>query len=1174
MTDPKNEANIFSDRVMNNENKPENTKQISFHLIYEQTRHIQEIVQNTVIAIQEYHRFNLFSNNEMNQGISSLKTLYEKTQEISGADTKIDLDVYIDKLQTITDELTNIVAKYGTKHIKDVLYLFFGSEFSDKNKCYCSTNCIISGSECLLHSKLQLIEKHVHPIGFKSIVTKTSSNRNKELHFCLNKEIDDTLLIENSPQFECYNVDITENFIKRVNEVKIFFCGKTPTTKAIVISGIIDNINTHFCSNEFVRKRVEKITTNFPTCEAFDVSLLHRQIEAMNIKDILIHGDQDIYNKNLYLQNFVKNIKSMKLELITQNFIKLDMFSKRNQLCDMLLFVDDTEIQYLAYLLYDLLSNVDGKSEDYEDSFEQTEIYNSFSWKTRCMFKDAMKNTVQYNQNVLNKYENTQISIEQQIIFWRVPEHIKEKAFIKLKDFKGRMDDSGSKAKQYLEGLLRIPFETYRKEPVLNMMTHINEKFIKIILARTPYNMQSKLHETSTSFAPYLFQSEKTRDILEKDKYTNTEIYQQCIHILKTDETHIKDLLNSFCLPDIKNIQHFIRTTDTHVENPHKRGHDESQPQINRKSKHSKVAIIDEICQTLQRGDIIANINEFLIKHIINSDAINTRISEKNSEKHFRLLKHLKYKMDVQNVIKDIDTTAEMMKNIRQTLDDSIHGHTYAKKQIMKIICQWMNGKQAGYCFGFEGSPGVGKTSLAKNGLAKCLVDEHGSCRPFSFIALGGSCNGSTLEGHSYTYLNSTWGRIADILMESKCMNPIIYIDELDKVSKSEQGREIFGILTHLIDSTQNDVFQDKYFSGIPLDLSKALFIFSYNDVDQIDRVLLDRIHRIRFDNLTLNEKIVISKKHIIPEINAKMGFDHTVEIGDDVLQYIIESFTSEPGVRKLKEILFDLYGEINMGLLENIREEVSFPLHITVDQVEEYLKKYTKTHEIKIHKHNRIGVINGLWANSLGNGGVIPIETMFYPTEGFLDLKLTGLQGDVMKESMNVAKTLVWSLCSSKQQEDLIKQLKTSKARGIHIHCPEGGVSKDGPSAGAAIVVAIFSLLNKIPIKNDVAITGEISLQGNITAIGGLEHKIVGGIRAGIQRFIFPEENRPDFQIFLEKIVEQKMVTHRGNINFRNNICEILFTKLSDTHIPEIPIKFIMASCIHEIFPHVLAYT
>ena len=188
----------------------------------------------------------------------------------------------------------------------------------------------------------------------------------------------------------------------------------------------------------------------------------------------------------------------------------------------------------------------------------------------------------------------------------------------------------------------------------------------------------------------------------------------------------------------------------------------------------------------------------------------------------------------------------EYMNNVKKILDDSIYGHSKAKQQIERIIGQWINGQQDGYCFGFEGAPGLGKTTLAKKGLSKCLINENGEGRPFSMIQMGGDTNGSTLHGHSYTYVGSTWGSIVQILIDKKCMNPIIFIDEVDKISKTEHGREIVGILTHLLDSTQNDCFQDKYFSGIDLDLSKALFILSYNDVDSIDKILLDRIHRIK----------------------------------------------------------------------------------------------------------------------------------------------------------------------------------------------------------------------------------------------------------------------------------------------------------------------------------------
>ncbi len=378
-----------------------------------------------------------------------------------------------------------------------------------------------------------------------------------------------------------------------------------------------------------------------------------------------------------------------------------------------------------------------------------------------------------------------------------------------------------------------------------------------------------------------------------------------------------------------------------------------------------------------------------------------------------------------------------------------------------------------------------------------------------------------TLEGHNYTYVNSTWGKIVDVLMESKCMNPIIYIDELDKVSKTEQGREIIGILTHLIDTTQNDEFQDRYFSGIPFDLSKALFIFSYNDPEQIDRVLLDRIHRIRFDNLSWSDKIVIVNKFIMPELNQKMGFENTIKLYDDVIKYIIETYTMEPGVRKLKELLFDLYGEINLQLLNFTKENISIELPVVIkieDLGTTYFKKQRKVSDLKIHKEPMTGTINGMWANALGKGGIIPIESRFYPANSFFELKLTGMQGDVMKESMTVAKTLAWSLTPPERQKELIKKFEETKNQGLHIHCPEGAVSKDGPSAGGAITLSIYSLLNNKNINNVVSMTGETNLRGRITAIGGLDTKILGSMRAGVRKILYPKENQEDFDEFLEK--------------------------------------------------------
>ena len=319
--------------------------------------------------------------------------------------------------------------------------------------------------------------------------------------------------------------------------------------------------------------------------------------------------------------------------------------------------------------------------------------------------------------------------------------------------------------------------------------------------------------------------------------------------------------------------------------------------------------------------------------------------------------------------------------------------------------------------FWIRNPPGVGKTSsLAKEGIAKCLKDSDGNSRPFGFIAIGGSSNGSTLDGHNYTYVGSMWGKIVDILMESKCMNPIIFIDEIDKVSRTEAGREIIGILTHLVDTTQNDKFQDKYFSGIDLDLSKVLFIFSYNDVELMDSILLDRIHRVKFKHLSVDEKITIVNKYILPEFASRMGYvkyDDLLILNNDIIKFLIDNYTAEAGVRKLKEIIFEIMSEINLELLQNPKAKV--PVHLTEKLIKDrYLNKRHPINPKCIHEVSIPGIINGLWGNALGKGGIIPIETQFVLSANMLDMKLTGMQGDVMKESMAVAKSLGFEINTS----------------------------------------------------------------------------------------------------------------------------------------------------------------
>lgn len=1027
--------------------------------IRQKIKYFQEIIRNTILSIQQYKSMELFSNSDANICMANLNEMYEKTSEIIETidATETNIESTIESLQQIIDKLYVIIGKYGTKNFDDLLFICFGSHYIQQKH-----------ENPILQAKIELIRKFVHPINYKNVYWKPDFELSSS-QLCSNKLSSDILQIEKSDNYDCHDNDnaVYKTFSNKIHGIRVIIQNAT-TRRTLIVHGMIDNIDLCYITNPYIETRKKMI---FENNSNVDSDLLHKYIHTLSVKDMLIFGDTDIVKKYMNIFKDVSFIKTNNLENILKKFTELDVHTQRNMLINLLCCNDDS-VKYTTYLLYDLITanhsdNLTNTGSSV-DSKDQTLIYDSFPWSVKQFFKDTMKFTIKYTQDMIQKYDINRVSLEQQIYVLNIPEYIKEKAMIKLKEIKGRTDESSSKAKQYLEGLLKIPFGNYKKEPILNSIHEINADFIHII---------------------------QKMDGLEngnykKDKYTNNEIMQFVNKNIDTITSKIKTNIIS-AINDKKN-KELIRIIDI--------------------IQHKKYSIVKHAKKKENMQEII---------NFINNDGehaceIHKIVFDNSVIDAFRNgLVSIKTK--IQNVKSEITA-------VKTILDKSIHGHSYAKNQILKIVGQWMNGTQAGYCFGFEGSPGIGKTSLAKKGLANCLIDADGKSRPFAFIALGGSSNGSTLEGHSYTYVNSMWGRIVDILMETKCMNPIIYIDELDKVSKTEHGKEIIGILTHLIDATQNDCFQDKYYSGINIDLSKALFIFSYNDPDNIDRILLDRIHGIHFDNLSMDEKKVIVKEYLLPEINEKMGFQDTVVLDESVIEYIIENYTIEPGIRKLKEIIFDLYGEINLELLDDNASEI--PITIKIDDLEsKYLKKYNKIQDVKINTNSAIGIINGLWANSLGKGGIIPIETMLYPCSSFLELRLTGLQGDVMKESMNVAKSLAWSLTTDKRKRVLLKEFEETKCQGLHIHCPQGAVSKDGPSAGAAITCAIYSLFNQKKIKNDIAITGEINLQGQITAIGGLDVKIAGGIRAGITTFLYPSANAGDYEKFIEKHGDKSML-------------------------------------------------
>lgn len=1010
-------------------------------LIEKKLTFFQDVIQKTILHVKKNAFLDIITISEVNTCINTLFELSKKIKDINIVSIMNDTDKIINVLQTINIELSILFKGFGTESFEDLLWICFGN---NSMNAYATLD--------IDKYKFELLKKYFHPISYKLFAKKEESDKLLKTNesFANNLEIIDIGIKIKSFHLKVYGIQLIVH--------------NPQDKKSIIVTGLVDDIIIDFLNNNYINLKCKMIKENSPNSKEFQCETFERFLQSLNLKDYLMSDSHMVYSKYAgYLSN-LNAIHQKPITQIVKDFIGSDLFVKRSTIIQLLIKIDKYDNQYLAYLLYDLLSN---DTNGTIDTQEQTILIDSFPWLIKQYFKDAMRSTIQYT-NDLSNFDIHKIPLEQQICLLKVSDVVKEKAMQKLKEIKSKSDDSGSKARQYLDGLLKIPFNIYRREPILNVMNDIKQMFSKMIDLNVISNVPIK------------------------PKYTNLEILTSLKSIKANLVEHdilsnIVEIVGSLSCCELKSL--VIKINELIVKNGLKL---KRLKATNRNMKDRQ----NDICAFVQSNQT----NKPLLTEL------------------FPLELHVQSNVHVHadGIEKKYSEINSYMTSVKSTLDTSIHGHENAKKQIERIIGQWINGKQDGYCFGFEGPPGCGKTTLAKKGLANCLKDDNGISRPFAMIQMGGDANGSTLHGHNYTYVGSTWGSIVEILIDKKCMNPIIFIDEIDKISKTEHGKEIVGILTHLLDPSQNDCFQDKYFSGIDLDLSKALFILSYNDADAIDKIMLDRVHRVKFNSLTLEEKLVISKTHILPEVYDKMGLEDVIFFSDEVLKFIIDEYTLEPGVRKLKEILFEIVGEINLDILKNFHTEYEIPINISIDIIKKkYFKDKQEIRYKKIHDKHKIGIINGLWANAQGKGGVIPIQANWRPSDKFLNLHLTGLQGDVMKESMNVALTLAWSLTDHETRDKLTNE---NGENGIHIHCPEGATPKDGPSAGTAITTAIYSLLNNRKIKCNVAITGEISLDGNVTEIGGLDLKFLGGIKAGVTEFLFPKENAKDYEQFLVK--------------------------------------------------------
>lgn len=1065
------------------------------------------VIMNTFMSSEKYKLMNIMTLNDANSCVSSLEKLNNLLRTCDSDNGDI-----LDTLQFINNSLSNVIKLFGTYRIDDLIVICFGKAFYQKN--------ILNNQN---YDKYKLLSRFCHPINYKILNWNNKKNQKRQdkgekAPIQKNKLVDDNMIIERGENFECFDLARTnQNFKIRISGLK-FIIHSPENKQTIVIFCVVDDIVPNCMNYKVINDKLYDLNCIEFNDNIFNRTTWSRFIDTLTLKELFIYNIKELYDRYVGIINQVNLLKQKTIFQIVQDFVGSELYTQRNIIIQLLINSDRQEFQYIAYLLYDLLSNENNGNIDTQ---EQNNILDSLPWKYKHYFKEAMAQTIAYT-NQLHNFDNNKIPLEQQICLMKVNDYVKEKAMQKLKEVKSKADDSGSKARQYLEGLLKIPFSIFVKEEIFEVKDNIKREFAKLL---TIYRTLDKNKFKNNKWIIDIIKDIENTELIKV--YTNQEKNYNIYEITKF-LTFVKEDINlrRHILQNIKSNIGKVKKTQLIKLYTNIYSLGDSQSLDSDKIKQDTAAIKQYIIECIDSGDddTVLNTIIYQLSSLINKDIYsNYSLSKKYIEK-------------IENYNSDIITYIKDTNNI---LDRSVYGHKNAKKSIERIIGQWINGETSGYCFGFEGAPGIGKTSLAKKGIANCLNNSEGVSRPFAFIAIGGSSNGSILDGHNYTYVGSSWGKIVDILIENKCMNPIIFIDELDKVSKTEHGKEIISILTHLTDSTQNSVFQDKYFSGINIDLSKVLFIFSYNDPELIDRILLDRIHRIKFDNLTLDDKLVITSDYIMPEITKNLGLDNSILIDNETVKHLIETYTNESGVRKLKEILFEILGDINLEILKN-NAEYTIPYTLTNKKIDEILKEKPKIKRVKINQEAKVGVINGLWANALGKGGILHIESSFISSSNQLELKLTGMQGDVMKESMQVAKTLAWNLLDKDNRKTLQEEFEKTREQGMHIHVPEGATPKDGPSAGTAITTCLYSLLTGRRIKNNIAITGEICLQGNVTAIGGLELKIIGGINAGVDTFLFPEENNDDYRLFLDKYRDNSIISGK-TFHMVKNIQEVL---------------------------------
>ncbi len=444
------------------------------------------------------------------------------------------------------------------------------------------------------------------------------------------------------------------------------------------------------------------------------------------------------------------------------------------------------------------------------------------------------------------------------------------------------------------------------------------------------------------------------------------------------------------------------------------------------------------------------------------------------------------------------DVSFPSLSEAEKILDEDHFGLKKIKRRIIEqLAVMRLNRKQSGSILLFVGAPGTGKTSIG-NSIAKALG------RKYVRVSLGGVRDEADIRGHRRTYIGAMPGRIMNGIKKSGVSNPVMVLDEVDKIASSYHGDPASALL-EVLDPEQNHTFTDHYMN-VPYDLSDVLFICTANETDTIPLPLLDRMEVIRFPGYTASDKKEIAKRHLMPKALDAAGItEEQLTVTDAAIEKIISDFTREAGVRGLKKRLDTLCRAVAVKLVRDEQSNIS----VEPEDVRKLLDTKPIRHDAALQK-KRPGVVTGLAWTQAG-GDILYIETLF--TKGDGKILITGQLGDVMKESVQIAVSLVKSMFPDKA--------KLFKENDLHVHVPEGAVPKDGPSAGITLTTALSSLVTGKVVDPTIAMTGEVSLRGVVSPIGGLPEKLMAAVRAGIKKVFIPRENEEDLEEVADEVKE-----------------------------------------------------